>query len=52
VNTCKMFEEATEGERVKIEGRDLSISIPHALMTEFIEECNVITLTSACFSCP
>jgi hypothetical protein len=35
VCTCKLFQEATEGERVRIEGRDLSSWVPHALMMEF-----------------
>jgi hypothetical protein len=41
IYSCQMTDESADNERVKIEGRNLSTWIPHALMTEFMKECEV-----------
>jgi hypothetical protein len=41
IYSCQMTDESADNKRVKIEGRNLSTWIPHALMTELMMECEV-----------
>jgi hypothetical protein len=50
IYTCELSEGNREGDRVKVEERELSTWIPHALMTQFMSECDVRSLLRVVFA--